>query len=102
MTKAGQPRNREKTGFNREKQGGSGTNWHMNQCGAALTTSGRFASRRFVLFQLSGRVVEDDAERGARAAAHPAHPVAEVDAVGSARALHGPFANGEDHAVALA
>ena len=48
------------------------------------------------------RVVEDDAKGEAPAASQAAHPVAHVDAIGSARPLHGPFAHREDDAVALA
>src|SRR5437764_4434401 len=43
------------------------------------------------------RVVEDDAERVAMTFADAADPVAHVDAIDAARALHRPVMHGEDH-----
>jgi hypothetical protein len=50
----------------------------------------------------SGRIVEDDAQRVARARAHATDAVAHGDAVGAARALGRAVAGGEDHGLALA
>ena len=49
----------------------------------------------------SRRVVKDDSEGEAFAASDPAHAVAQIDAIGPARPLHGAVAHGEDDPVAL-
>src|ERR1700728_5013101 len=49
----------------------------------------------------SRRVVKDHAEGEAFAASDPAHAMAQIDAIGSPRPLHGPLAHSEDDAVAL-
>ena len=49
----------------------------------------------------SGGVMEDHAQGEALAAAHAADAVAQLDAIGAARALHGPVMDGEDHRLAL-
>src|SRR5690242_6216520 len=49
-----------------------------------------------------GGVVEDDTERIAMPCMDPAHAVAQRDPIGTALALGGPLAHGEDHGIALA
>ena len=46
-------------------------------------------------------VVEDDADRMALTGAHSAHAMAQVDAIPSFRAWHGPMIDWEDDAVSL-
>jgi hypothetical protein len=50
----------------------------------------------------SARVVKDDAQRLTVPGPHPAHPVAQVDAIVAARPSHWTMADGKDDAVPLA
>ena len=43
--------------------------------------------------------MKDHAQREAFAAFDPAHAMAQIDAIGSPRSLHGPLTHGEDHAI---
>lgn len=61
------------------------------------------ASRRVTVINIaeSFGIVKDDAERMPVAGTHTAHPMAQVDAIGSSSALHRSMVNREDDAIPL-